>query len=276
MIRAAFPDGHFYSPVIDPEELQAARQRIWSDDPADPLGIDFQLERQQALLRSVAVLARDFDYADAAPAGWNGTTFYEANGKFAGLDARMLFCLLRLLRPARLIEVGSGFSTLLAADVNTRFMGGATRLTCIEPYPPEFLRADTPGIHELLEQKVQEVPLAVFEELIAGDVLFIDSSHVVKTGSDVVFLHLEVLPRLQRGVVVHVHDVFLPEDYPVEWVLGEQRSWSEQYLLRALLTHSCAWEILFACNYARLRFPGVVREVFGELHGGGSFWIRRL
>jgi predicted O-methyltransferase YrrM len=276
MIRAAFPDGHFYSPVIDPEEIGAARNRIWSDNPADPPGIDFQPERQQALLRSVAVLARDFDYAGAAPSGWNGTSFYEANGKFAELDARMLFCLLRLLRPARLVEVGSGFSTLLAADVNTRFMGGATRLTCIEPFPPEFLRADTPGIHALLEQRVQEVPLAVFEELTAGDVLFIDSSHVVKTGSDVVFLHLEVLPRLRRGVVVHVHDVFLPEDYPAEWVLGEQRSWSEQYLLRALLTHSCAWEILFGCNYARLRFPGVVREVFGELHGGGSFWIRRL
>jgi hypothetical protein len=91
----------------------------------------------------------------------------------------------------------------------------------------------------------------------------------------VTFLHLEVLPRLREGVVIHIHDIFLPEDYPKEWVLGERRSWSEQYLVRALLTYSCAFEVVFANHYAALRLGPEVRETFGGLYGGGSLWIRR-
>lgn len=165
---------------------------------------------------------------------------------------------------------------LLTADVNRRHFGSAAKITCIEPFPPDFLRKRIPGIHQVLEEKVQDVPLDMFQELDKNDILFIDSSHVVKTGSDATFLHLEVLPRLRDGVVIHIHDIFLPEDYPKEWVMGEQRSWSEQYLIRALLTHSHAFEIVFACHYAFLHLATEIREVFGTLCGGGSLWIRRL
>jgi hypothetical protein len=274
-LRPAFPDGHFYSPVIDPDELARERQRIWSGSPVDPPGIDLRAAEQRRLLVSLSAYTGEFDYPWDAPSPWDGISYYEDNGQFAGLDARILFALLRHCRPLRLIEVGCGYTSLLAADVNRRFLDRALRLTCIDPFPPQYLQTPVDGVTELLAEKVQAVPQRLFSELVAGDVLFIDSSHVVKTGSDVVWLFLEVLPRLSPGVLIHVHDVFLPEDYPADWVLGEQRSWSEQYLVQALLCHSSGFEVVFGCNYARLRFPGAVAEACGALYGGGSLWLRR-
>jgi hypothetical protein len=111
-------------------------------------------------------------------------------------------------------------------------------------------------------------------------VLFIDSSHVAKTGSDVNFLYFEVLPRLARGVRIHIHDILLPVDYPPEWVLRENRSWNEQYVLRALLMFSTGFRVMFGCNYAFRRFPGLVASALGRPDrpgfGGGSLWIERL
>ncbi|MBU6199666.1 MAG: hypothetical protein KGP08_08415, partial [Xanthomonadaceae bacterium] len=137
-----------------------------------------------------------------------------------------------------------------------------------------------PGVSRLLEEKVQNVALAEFAALQAGDILFIDSSHVAKTGSDVNYLYFEVLPRLASGVRVHIHDIFLPHDYPREWVLGENRSWNEQYLLRALLMHSSAFRVVFGCSYAFWRFPDLVQAALahprGHAFAGGSIWIERI
>jgi hypothetical protein len=178
-----------------------------------------------------------------------------------------------------MIEVGSGFSTLLAADVNRRFLDSSMEITCIEPFPRPFLRNGVPGVTRLLEAKVQDIPLHEFAALEAGDILFIDSSHVAKTGSDVNFLYFEVLPRLAHGVRVHIHDIFLPHDYLRSWVVDENRSWNEQYLLRALLMYSRAFRVVFGCSYAFWRFPELVRTALahplGHAFAGGSFWIER-
>lgn len=112
MLRPAFPDGHFYSPVIDPDEVYLARQRIWPDKPQNPYGIDLRPDSQRELLRSLSAVAKEFDYPETAPRP-HVVQFYERNGKFEGLDARILFCLIRHLRPKRVIEVGSGFSSSL-------------------------------------------------------------------------------------------------------------------------------------------------------------------
>lgn len=179
-----------------------------------------------------------------------------------------------------MIEVGSGFSTLLAGDVNSRFLNNSVEIKCIEPYPRSFLRKGIPGVSRVIEEKVQNVPLSEFSELRAGDILFIDSSHVAKTGSDVNFVYFEVLPRLAAGVRIHLHDIFLPHDYPKTWVLEENRSWNEQYLLRALLMYSTAFRVVFSCSYAHWRFPDLVREALAHPNrrafGGGSFWIERI
>ena len=274
--RPAFAEGHFYSPVIDPAEVRAQAGAIWPAPAVENPAVDYRAEAQRELLGLVARYAGDFDYPELQPDPARGGGFFERNGKFEGLDARMWFCLLRHLRPRRVIEVGSGFSSLLAADVNRRFLDGATEIVCIEPYPPPFLRQGIPGLTELIAEKVQDVPLAVFERLAEGDVLFIDSSHVAKTGSDVNTLYFRILPALRQGVILHVHDIFLPEDYPREWVLGEQRSWNELYLLHALLSYSYGLEILFGSAYAGRVFPELVRQAFGIDCGGGSLWLRKI
>jgi hypothetical protein len=151
--------------------------------------------------------------------------------------------------------------------------------TCIEPYPREFLVAGVAGIADLRVEKVQDTPLEVFDALGEGDVLFIDTSHTVKTGGDVPWLFNEVLPRLRPGVVVHIHDVFLPGDYPQPWV-HENWGWNEIYLVQSFLAFNSAYEILFGSQYMIQRHRDVLVEAFpgypGQEHrGGGSLWIRR-
>jgi hypothetical protein len=163
--------------------------------------------------------------------------------------------------------------------VITRFLDGACALHCIEPYPRAFLRAGIPGIASVDERPVQEVPLEFFDQLEAGDVLFIDSSHVAKTGSDVNHLYLKVLPRLRAGVRIHVHDVFFPYEYPREWVLDENRSWNEQYLVQALLMFSTGFRVRFGGCHAYARHRERLGEVLahpkGKVYGGASLWIER-
>lgn len=278
LIKTAHENGHFYSPIVDPAELDTAR--LW---PAHPqiVGIDFDDASHERILREVFPrFMTDYDYPEHLDETPELAQFYTQNSQFSWLDSRALFVLLREWRPRRLIEVGSGFSTLLAADVNQRFLGGAAEITCIEPYPRAFLRHGIPGMTRLVEDKVQNVPLVEFERLQAGDILFIDSSHVAKTGSDVNFLYFEILPRLVAGVRIHIHDIFLPHDYPREWVIDENRSWNEQYLLRALLMHSNGFRVVFGCSYAYWRFPELVRTALahpqGHTFAGGSFWIERV
>jgi hypothetical protein len=278
-IRCAHDNGHFYSPVVDPSELQAQKERLWPTNP-EILGVDFDDDGHERILRELfPKYIADYDYPERLEESPELQQFFTRNSQFSWLDSRALFVLLRAWRPRRMIEVGSGFSTLLSADVNTRFLDSAMELTCIEPYPRAFLRSAIPGVARVLEQKVQDVPLAEFAALEAGDILFIDSSHVAKTGSDVNFLYFDVLPRLAPGVRIHIHDIFLPHEYLRQWVLEQNRSWNEQYLLRALLMHSTAFRVVFGCSYAFWRFPELVRAALnlpgGHAFAGGSFWIER-
>lgn len=278
-MKLPFPPGHFYSPIVDTEALAKERARIW---PADPqvAGVEFDDASHRHVLQDV--LPRQlpaYDYPETLPDSDTLSSFYTRNSQFSWLDARALFALLREWRPRRIVEVGSGYSSLLMADVNRRFLGGDCEISCIEPYPRPFLQAGVPGIARLLVQRVQDVPLREFSRLEAGDVLFIDSSHVAKTGSDVNHLYFEVLPRLAAGVRIHVHDIFLPHDYPQDWAVTDNRSWNEQYLLRALLMYSKAFRVVFGCSYAFHRFPEEVRAALAlpsaAAFGGGSFWMEK-
>jgi hypothetical protein len=270
-----FPDGHFYSAVVNVAELARERARVW---PAEPeiVGIDFHHERQRRfLLEDFPKYAGDFDYPFDAPPGAPEYAFRRNNPVFGVFDATTLFVLLRSLRPAHLIEVGSGYSSLLIADVNRRFLDSSLDFTCIEPYPRPFLKDGIPGVTRLITKRAQDVPLDEYQRLGAGDVLFIDSSHVGKTGSDVNHLFFEVIPRLRAGVIIHVHDIFLPHDYPVERVLGVKLSWNEQYLLRALLMFSDTFEVVFGTSYARHYVPELLDEA-ARATLSGSFWFQKV
>ena len=274
-IRGSHPAGHFYSPIVDPDQLRGAS--LWKNVP-EPCGIDFNERSHRALLAvSLPVALRGFNYPHEPPEPADRGAYYTGNSQFGWLDSRILFALLRIWKPRRILEVGSGYSTLLMDDVNRRFLESKCSIVCIEPYPRDFLLC-LPGI-QLVQSPVQDVPLITFESLEAGDVLFIDSSHVSKTGSDVNWIVFEVLPRLRKGVRIHFHDIFLPAEYPREWVLDENRSWNEQYLLRALLMYSSAFRVVFGATYAWARFPRLMQATLGEQpgqsHGGGSFWLER-
>lgn len=274
-ITSSHPNGHFYSPVTDPADLANRQDEIWQDPPPPCLGIDFNDDSHRQILgdwfpRHIG----HYDYPEFE--GAEGQ-YYTRNSQFGWLDSRALFVMIRELRPSRVIEVGSGFSSLLTADVNHRFLGDSAEFTCIEPYPRKFLEKGIPGLGQLMVQRVETVELDFFESLAGGDVLFIDSSHVSKTGSDVNYLVFQVLPRLPAGVLIHFHDIFLPFEYPTDWAIGENRSWNEQYLLRALLMDSKAYKVVFGCSYAHFRFPDLVASgLGGKALSGSSFWLEKI
>ena len=274
------PNGHFYSPVVDIAEARRDEHLIWPERPVVH-GIDFnEASHRRILDEAFPRFIADYGYPDTLPEGAPEDRFYNINHQFGWLDSRALFVLMRDLAPARVIEVGSGYSSLLMADVNLRFLGGATQITCIEPYPRPFLRAGVPGIARVIESRVQDVPVDEFRRLAAGDFLFIDSSHVSKTGSDVNYLFFRVLPVLAPGVIVHIHDIILPHDYPKGWVLTEGRSWNEQYVVQALLMYSRAFRVLFSCSHAYHamgeRVAQAMRAPQSPEHFGASLWLEVL
>jgi hypothetical protein len=271
-----FPLGHFYSPVIDPAEVRENAGRIWADGREMP-GINYNLEGQLALLEKLAPFVPHIQFPVEQPKG--EITYFYKNDQYPALDAEAHFAMLCHLSPKRVIEVGCGFSSLVTAEVNRRFFDNRIHFTCIEPYPRQFLIDGVPGISELVVSKVQDVELSFFEQLDRNDILFIDSSHVTKTGNDLNFLLLEVIPRLRKGVIVHFHDIFLPDDYPQVWVIDEERNWNEQYLVSAFLQFNNAFEVMWGTVFLGKYHQSAVEKVFpGYLSRGcgGSLWIRRL
>jgi hypothetical protein len=269
-LRLGFPNGHFYSPIVSADDVS---DRTWRR-AKECAGVDFQGERQRefvdlALRRWLPVYRSRFVRPPS------DTQFSHDNPAFSWLDAPTLFTMLNEHQPKRVIEVGSGYSSMLTAETNTAYLGSTVELTCIEPYPKPWLHG-LAGMSRLIESRVQDVPLDIFTRLEAGDILFIDSSHVSKTGSDVNHLIFNVLPSLNAGVLIHFHDIFLPNEYPKEWVLDFGRSWNEQYLVRALLMGSNQFEVEFGCAYAVENLTDLLKGVLEEgPYGGGSLWIRK-
>jgi Methyltransferase domain len=270
-----FPLGHFYSPVADPNDVRAREGLLWSRADEMP-GIDLNVTAQLALLRQLRPHAASISYPVNDPG--DGRTYFYSNDQYPVLDAEFLHAALSVFRPKVMIEVGAGFSSLVTAGVNRGLLKNQLDFTCIEPYPRQFLVDGVEGITRLVQKRVEDVDLSFFDRLEAGDILFIDSSHVSKVGSDVNHFFFNVLPRLRSGVLVHLHDIFLPDEYPKHWVIDEGRNWNEQYLLRAFLEFNPGFEVIWAAHYMGTRHPEAVRMTFPrypELGGGGSFWIRR-
>jgi hypothetical protein len=260
---------HFYQPIPDTQSLP---ETLW-DQSSKLVGIDMNDSVQLEMLENFSKFRDEYGRFPTGPAGEHDQ-FYLGNPLFDGVDALVAYCMVRHFRPRLVIEVGSGFSSLVLGDA---LMKNGGTLVCIEPFPREFLREGFPGSQTLIEKNVQDVDLEFFSKLQSGDILFIDSSHTVKIGGDVNYLFLEVLPRLNPGVIVHVHDIFLPFEYRRDWVLNEFRFWTEQYLLQAFLTFNSEFEVLLANCYLGHYHEEHFKAVFPDLPGwiGGSFWMRR-
>jgi Methyltransferase domain len=262
---------HFYQPIPDTQSLP---ETLWTR-PGELVGIDMNEAKQLDLLRRQFPKFRDEYGQFAIEPSEAQNRFYLGNQLFDDVDALVAYCMVRHFQPRLIIEVGSGFSSLVLGDAVAKNTDSS--LICIEPFPREFLRQGFPGLQSLIEQKVQDIDLDFFAQLESSDILFIDSSHTVKIGGDVNYLFLEVLPRLKPGVIVHVHDIFLPFEYRRDWVLDEFRFWTEQYLLQAFLTFNSEFEVLMANNYLNQYHEEALKAAFPDLSswGGGSFWMRR-
>ncbi len=275
---------HYYLPIPDEADLSGGFQERLSAMP----GVDMNDRAALDLLETAFPPYLDEFRAAvplSRPPGGGAAPFHLINGTFMAVDAHVYYALVRHIKPRRIVEIGGGNSSVLAgmACERNRAEGGpAPRLTVVEPYPGEALRNGFPGLSELVAAKVQDVPISLFTSLGDGDILFIDSSHVLRAGGDVQHEYLEILPRLAAGVLVHVHDVSLPKPYP--GVYFEQGFyWNEQYLLQAFLVFNSRFEVVWPGNYMILNYPDKVCSAFPEYHAmrreypqsePSSFWMR--
>ncbi|NOZ22359.1 MAG: class I SAM-dependent methyltransferase [Planctomycetes bacterium] len=266
---------HYYEPLFRTDCLRKPL-----DEDRDLPGVDMNIEAQLKLLGR-------FDFADELAAFPVEKTsklgFHYHNNAFESGDAEYLYSIIRLLKPRRIVEIGAGASTLMARNAITKNKDEdpdyRCEHLCIEPYERDWL--EKIGV-ELIRKPVEEVDRAAFVQLHENDILFIDSSHVIRPQGDVLVECLEILPSLGKGVLVHVHDIFTPRDYPKEWLADEVRFWNEQYLLEAFLSFSHRFEIIGALNYLThhhadelaAKFPIFAAE--RAWREAASFWIRKV
>jgi hypothetical protein len=264
---------HFYEPIPDRHTLTDSLLERYHPMP----GVDMREEHQIHLLTNIFPrFAAEYNTFPEYPvdALWR----YSWHNDFFGvLDASIAYSFVRLLRPRRIVELGSGWSTLAIAEA-VRLSESPVEYTVADPYPNAVVQAGVPGVTRLLTVPAERVELNIFRALDDGDILFIDTSHVVKTGGEVVYLFLEVLPQLKPGVMIHIHDIFLPKDYPSEWLRVRKQFWTEQYLLQAFLAFNSAFEVWFSVIDMVLKHLDLVDHTFPLYRsqwGGASFWIRR-
>jgi hypothetical protein len=271
---------HFYSPIPDIGDLQ--RRDIWSKVSSLP-GIDLREKQQLSLLHE---LGEKYGEECRWPLEADETVdeFFLKNTSFSFGCAASTYGMIRHFRPARVVEVGSGMSSRVIATALRANAGVSDKLSSyrvIDPFPSLRTKRLLGG--NLIEQRVELLDMELFEQLGANDILFIDSSHSVKIGSDVNFLFLEVLPRLAPGVLVHVHDISLPYEYSSAYATNPafRQFWTEQYLLQAFLVGNCQFDVLLAMNFLMMNHMDAFKKSFPyydpEQHPyfSGSFWMRR-
>lgn len=201
--------------------------------------------------------------------------FFWENGQFGYSDALSYYAFIRSRKPKRIVEIGAGYSTLVASKAIEA--NGFGSITCIEPFPRPFLES-TPHVEEVVKVPVQDIDAGWINAKVADDdILFIDSTHTVKIGSDCLHIYLRLLPNLQHRLLVHVHDVFLPDGMPAEWARNNHIYWTEQYLLLAYLLDNPSVQVEWGSHY-HLKYNRESLQALGPSHvlpGGSSFWFTR-
>lgn len=220
---------------VESERLADLISRGQFEKPQFPV-LPFNDSRASALFEQLAIDAAAFSAAVRRQ-----QEFTLDNDYFSTPDAEVLYSVVQLFRPARVVEVGSGNSTLLfrLAVEDARI---DTKITSIDPFPRRSVEAVADNI---IRSRAELTSVGTFAQLQAGDILFIDSSHEVRTGNDVLFIFFQIFPALRPGVVIHLHDIFLPHDYPQDWVAESRWGWTEQYLLQAFLTSNNEYDVLW-------------------------------
>jgi hypothetical protein len=253
---AIHPPGHFYSPIPDIEDVKARESEIWRRETDREIpGIDLNQDGQLRLLNCLSEYHAGQPFSEHRD---GDRRYYFANDFYSFSDGIFYYCLLRHLKPKRVIEIGSGFSSCVLLDTNELFFGSKIQCTFIDPHPErllELLRPTDIGTTEVVPKRLQDIDLSRFRELCAGDMLFVDSSHVSKTGSDLNTILFDIFPELPVGVHVHIHDIFYPFEYPREYVYNRW-AWNELYMLRAFLSNNRDFRVTI--------FPSFLERFHGE------------
>lgn len=270
------PPGHFYSPIPDLEEIIQDDAKIFGTLPRNIPGLELHESEQLKLLEDLE------PYYSTMPLQFHkveGLRYYFDNPAYNGSDAIFLHCMIRHLKPRRIIEIGSGFSSCVTLDTNELFFDSSITTTFIDPYPDtlmSLIKENDKNKIRVIPQRLQDISLNEFEALEAQDILFIDSTHVSKINSDVNRIFFEILPSLSPSVYIHFHDIFYPFEYPKEWVYGG-RMWNEMYMLRTFLQYNSRFRIVlmntlmghFHEPFFREKMPLCLKNL------GGSIWIRK-
>jgi len=270
------PPGHFYSPIPSMEEIRSRESKIFNEIPRELPSIDLNEKNQLKLFDKFKEFYREQPFEAHRK---DGLRYFFENPAYLYSDAIFLHCMVRQFRPRKIIEIGSGYSSCVILDTNELFFNNEIDCTFIEPYPQlllSLLKASDLDRVEIISSNLQDVLVEKFDDLSAGDFLFIDSTHVTKTDSDVNYIFFKILPHIKAGVYVHFHDIFYPFEYPKEWVY-EGRSWNEAYILRAFLQFNNSFEIIFFNTFLEYFHEDMfLRDMPLCLKNpGGSIWIRK-
>ena len=276
-VNPGHPPGHYYSPIVNPSELKT-HFRVDRKKRVDDLPGLFV--RDATLQAEFAVLAPLIAKHRFSTTKTEGERYFIDNGVYPQGDAIILAAMIARFRPKQIIEIGSGFSTACMLDAIER-EGLETTIICVEPFPKRLRSTltdrDTDRV-TIIEAMVQTTAPEMYDTLEAGDILFIDSTHVVKTGSDVCFEIFEILPRLKPGVIVHFHDIQYPFEYPDVWIFDKRWSWNEIYMVRAFLMYNDRFSVIaFNSYWGQLHRPELESAYGAPVpKPGGSIWMRVL
>lgn len=271
------PPGHFYSPIPSLSQVRASEKIIWPENiPKDLPGVDINISEQLKFFNEFKPFYGEISFPATQS---NSSRYYYQNNMFSFSDAFFLYCMIRKVKPQKIVEIGSGFSSGVMMDTNEMFFDNKIKMTFIDPYPSRLLsimKENDRNRNRILPLPLQSCDCEEFKVLQEDDILFVDSTHISKINSDVNKLLFEILPVLNKGVYIHFHDISYPFEYPREWVY-EGRAWNENYILRAFLQYNNSFKIIF--------FNSFLRRIFGEefekafplcfQNPGGSLWIRK-
>ena len=270
--------GSYSSPILANEEILKRRQQIFGIKKKQIDGVDLNEKAQLDLLEEIKKYYAEIPFEDNKKEALR----YHFNNEFYSYsDAIFLYSVIRHFRPSRIIEVGSGYSSAVILDTNEHFLNNKCLCTFVEPYPERLLsilKEKDIEAQRIMKSFVQDIDLDTLDQLKENDILFVDSSHVAKTGSDVNHIFFEILPRLNKGVLIHFHDIFYPFEYPEKWILEQGRAFNEDYMLHAFLQYNTSFKIILFNTFLEYYYEDWFCKNMPLClkNKGGSIWLQKL
>jgi GT2 family glycosyltransferase/predicted O-methyltransferase YrrM len=270
-----FPAGHYYSPIVSLKFIQLYKSKIWKKFPKEIPGIDLNTDNQ---LDQVLAFQKYYQELPFTRQKIHQNRYFFENPFYSYTDGIFLYSMIRHYAPKNIIEIGSGFSSMVMLDTNEKFFNESIKLTFIDPEMDRLyalIKKEDTASTKIIPAIIQDIYIDLFDTLDENDILFIDSSHVSKTGSDVNFILFEILPKLKKGVLIHFHDIFYPFEYPIQWV-KEGRSWNETYILKSFLMYNNDFEIVVFADYLHKIFPHSLKNMpLTYENQGGNIWLKK-